>query len=231
MNCSEGKSVKRKVHFLHIGKTGGSAIKSVLNESLETPKFTLKLHEHQTTLKDIPEGEYIIFFLRDPISRFVSGFYSRLRKGQPRYHSEWRPQEKIIFETFNTPNMLACSLSSKSSKDYLLALQAMEHVEHLKRYSYWYGDSEYFKSRIKDILYIGFQESLNADFCELKNILGLPETAQLPEDDVGAHRNPKGLNKSIDKEGLLALNNWYHEDNKFVSLCKEFMSKNPLDEQ
>ncbi len=56
------KTTKQKVHFLHIGKTGGSAIKSVLEKKLITPKYILKLHSHGTSLKDIPKGEYVVFF-------------------------------------------------------------------------------------------------------------------------------------------------------------------------
>ena len=33
------KNKKQSIHFLHIEKTGGSAIKSVLNDFLETPKY------------------------------------------------------------------------------------------------------------------------------------------------------------------------------------------------
>ncbi len=215
---------KQKVHFLHIGKTGGSAIKSVLKKNLKTPKYIIKRHGHSTSLKDIHEGEYVIFFLRDPISRFVSGFYSRQRKGQPRYFSEWSPLEKEVFDKFNTPNQLACALSNTLSEDHLLAMKAMENIQHFKRYNNWYGDLAYFHFRIKDILYIGFQESLDKDFNKLKIILGLPEDTKLPDDDVGAHRNPKGLDKSLDKDAIIALNDWYDEDIKFLALCKELMA-------
>lgn len=215
---------RQKVHFLHIGKTGGTAIKSALKKNPETPKYNLELHGHELSLIDIPKGEYAIFFLRDPISRFISGFYSRQRKGQPRYYSEWSSLEKEVFKTFHTPNQLACSLSNKSSKNYPLALEAIKNVPHFKCYDNWYGDLEYFQSRIKDILYIGFQESLNDDFHELKRILGLPEWVQLPDDDIEAHRNPHGQDKSIDEDGIIALNNWYSDDIMFVSLCKKVMS-------
>jgi len=215
---------KQTVHFLHIGKTGGSAVKSVLNEYLETSKYTLKLHGHNKSLKDIPEGEYVILFLRDPVSRFISGFYSRQRKGQPRYHSEWSPQEKEVFETFITPNQIAISLANELSKNHALSIMAMKTVRHFKPYKKWYGDFEYFQSRIEDIIFIGFQESLDSDFIELKSILGIPESVSLPIDDIAAHKNPKNLDKSIEESGISALNHWYSDDFEFISLCKEIMS-------
>jgi hypothetical protein len=216
-------SKKRRIHFLHIGKTGGSAVKSVLKEFIETPQYILNLHGHATALNDVPEGNSVVFFLRDPVSRFVSGFYSRKRKGQPRYYSEWSPKEKEVFEHFATPNEIAISLANDQSEDHSLAKMAMESVQHFKPYSKWYVDFDYFKLRLDDILFIGFQESLDADFMALKNILKIPQDITLPTDDIIAHRNPKGIDKSICENGIEALREWYSDDLKFISLCKEIM--------
>lgn len=217
------KNKKKKVHFLHIGKTGGSAIKSVLNDFLETPKYSLKLHEHKTSLNDIPKGDSVFFFLRDPVSRFISGFYSRQRKGQPRYYSEWSPEEKEVFEHFSTPNEIAVSLANKQLSDHKLAIMAMKNVQHFKLYKEWYVDFDYYKSRLDDVLFIGFQESLDDDFIKLKSILEIPHDINLPTDDILAHRNPKDIDKFIDEIGILALREWFLEDYKFISLCKEIM--------
>lgn len=215
---------RRKVHFLHIGKTGGSAIRSALKQHRKTPRYTLELHGHRVSLKDIPRGELVVFFLRDPISRFISGFYSRQRKGQPRFFLDWNDQERKIFEAFQTPNELAHALADETSPDHETALKAMKAIRHLQHYNQWYEDLDYFESRIADVLYIGFQETLDSGFHELKGILGLDESIQLPGDDVGAHRNPGGLDRTIDEAGIAALEEWYAEDIEFVSLCKNVMS-------
>ena len=214
------KKKKQRVHFLHIGKTGGSAIKSVLKDFLETPKYSITLHGHRTSLKDIRKGDSVIFFLRDPVTRFISGFYSRQRKGQPRYYSEWSRKEKEVFEHFSTPNEVAVSLANEQAT----AVMAMKSVQHFSHYSNWYVDFDYFKSRIDDILFVGFQESLDSDFIKLKSILGIPEEIKLPTDDVAAHKNPENVDKSIDADGIEALKEWYLEDAQFIELCKEIMS-------
>lgn len=216
---------KDKVHFLHIGKTGGSAIRSVLDKNKETSTYTILSHGHAISIQNIPKGEKIIFFLRDPISRFISGFYSRKRKGQPRYNIEWRPLEKEIFRTFETPNQLALALSNKDSKHYSLALKSMDYIQHLRHYDNWYIDFKYFNSRLKDIFFIGFQESLDEDFLKLKEKLFLDKETILPTDDVGAHRNPKGLDKHLDNIAKETLRKHYEKDIKFYDLCKEFASK------
>ena len=215
------KSKNPRVHLLHIGKTGGTAVKSVLKENLETPKHSLILHGHHISLKDIPKGEPVIFFLRDPISRFISGFYSRQRKGQPRYYSEWNPKEKQTFENFSTPNEVAVALADKNSPKHKLAIKAMKSVQHFTQYKQWYISFEYFQSRKEDILFVGFQESLNDDFETLKEILELPEDSILPSGDKEAHKNPADVDKNIEDRGVQALKEWYAEDYKFYSLCKE----------
>src|SRR6056297_3418392 len=86
--------MKKPVHFLHIRKAGGTAIKEALKDI--AVKQNVILHPHKTRLKDIPEGEKVFFFLRNPVSRFVSGFNSRLREGEnhvkiPREEKRKRP--------------------------------------------------------------------------------------------------------------------------------------------
>src|SRR6056297_1213665 len=97
--------MKKPVHFLHIRKAGGTAIKEALKDI--AVKQNVILHPHKTRLKDIPEGEKVFFFLRNPVSRFVSGFNSRLREGKPRYNSPWNEGEKVAFSRFPTANDLA----------------------------------------------------------------------------------------------------------------------------
>ena len=78
------------VNFLHVGKTGGTAVKWALRRAglPDTPYGPVRVHRHTFRMRDVPPEDHVIFFVRDPIARFMSGFYSRLNKGQPRYHYE-----------------------------------------------------------------------------------------------------------------------------------------------
>ena len=117
MNMDE-KQNKQAVHFLHIGKTGGSAIKHAINKNCPDSEYEIHFYRHAVKLRDIPKGEKFVFILRDPVTRFVSGFYSRQRQGKPRYNIPWRPKEKTAFETFSTPlwiqkiTVVYCKVSS-----------------------------------------------------------------------------------------------------------------------
>ena len=205
---------------MHIGKTGGTAIKCALKDHLNTSKGTILLHGHNTALADIPEGEKVFFFLRDPISRFISGFYSRQRKGQPRHFTEWAPKEKAAFEQFSSPNEIACGLVNGN----LGARAAMNNIQHLNKLEYWFESLEYFKTRTDDMFFIGFQETLEKDFSTLKLDLDIHEPCTLPADNISAHRSSFDLNRSLEEHGISALNDWHQEDRQYISLSKKLMS-------
>lgn len=218
---------REKLHFLHIGKTGGTALAHVFKEHTLTNKYEIVVYfHHHITLRDVPEGEKVLFFLRDPIARFVSGFYSRQRRGRPLNNYEWDAKERVAFETFTTVNQLGAALADKSSDTHARAEQALKDIYHVRSSYYdWFESDEYFLSRLPDILFIGFQESLDRDFATLKQLLAFPENAQLPTDDIQAHRNPAGLDKTLRPEASAALEAWYARDYHFYNLCKRIVTK------
>jgi hypothetical protein len=215
------------IHLLHIGKTGGTALKESLRPTCDTVDYRIELHEHNFKLRDVPAGDKVVFFLRDPIRRFVSGFNSRKREGRPHYYSPWSIGEEIGFRQFHTPNELARALSSKNSRIQRAAVTAMKSIAHVKSsYWYWFDNETYFLSRLPDIMFIGFQESLDEDFEILKKKLGLPETISLPKDDIRAHRNPRDLDICIEEEALVNLKEWYAADYEFIRLCNTVLRTN-----
>src|SRR5689334_19331398 len=184
-------------HFIHVGKTGGSAVKYAL--APVAGRFQIVLHPHETTLPDIPVGERVFFFLRDPLTRFVSGFNSRKRCGRPRIFSPWNRAERRAFNRFSTALELARALSSHDSDVVSAAHAAMQGVRHVNsRFLDWFVSPDYLVSRLPDIILIGFQETLQDDFKRLRAILRLPTDVSLPLDPVRAHKTPPGFVTSLD---------------------------------
>jgi hypothetical protein len=210
-------------HFLHLGKTGGTALKYALR-NIQDGKIKLRLHDHGFTLRQVPVGEKVFFFTRDPVSRYVSGFLSRKRRGHPRYDVPWTDAETIAFSRFATPNELASALSS-SDATRQAATEAMRSIGHVKSsYWDWFENEAYLLSRVPDVCFIGFQERLVSDFGLLKSILDLPKDLKLPESDVEAHRNPFNLDKGLEEEAQRNLVAWYAQDYFFLKLCREIRS-------
>lgn len=212
---------RQAVHFLHIGKTGGTAIKYALKPFLINDRFVIHLHPHTFTLRNVPEGERALFFLRDPVTRFVSAFYSRQRQGQPRIFMPWTPDEKVAFSHFDTPNKLAIALSAEDENERAKAVAAMKSIGHIRMHYWdWFDSEQYLMSRVADIMFIGFQESLVEDFQRLKAALGIPEAAALPADDVQSHRNPSHLDKSLQEQAVENLKQWYQQDYQLIAVCQ-----------
>jgi hypothetical protein len=212
---------RRIAHFLHIGKTGGTAVRSALHAHLKAGDYEIIFHDHAIGLKDLPRGEKFFFFVRDPISRFVSAFYSRQRQGRPRHDVPWAPGEEAAFARFATPNELALALSDPDTERVAAAVSAMKNIIHIQSPHWtWFRDENYFLSRRSDILYVGFQETLDEDFSLLGKLLNLPESATLPDDEVTAHKNPAGVNKQLAEEAIKNLKAWYHRDYQFLELCR-----------
>ncbi len=207
------------VHFLHISKAGGTAIKHALAPVAANHRVVL--HPHFTTLRDVPAGESVIFFLRDPLTRFVSAFYSRQREGRPKYVLPWSPEEAAAFGRFRTPNELANGLSSISTAERKKAERAMRSIPHVSNsYWNWLIDPAYLDSRADAIFFIGLQEHLADDFAIMRARLGIPDSVRLPDDDTDAHRSPASHDRKLDAEATRNLTAWYREDLLAMRACK-----------
>lgn len=213
------------IHFLHIRKTGGTAIMEALRPVAES--YGIILHTHATRLKDIPCKDRVIFFVRHPISRFVSGFNSRLRRGLPRHHYEWSEAEAVAFQEFRTPNDLAEALSSANSEVSQRSRRAMGGISHIKNtYQDWFcGGIRELDERLASIVLIGLQEQLTDDFERLKRILALPSMILLPADGILAHRTPPEFDRHLSPLAERNLTRWYAEDIAFYEHCRQLRSE------
>lgn len=222
------KNGAKTAHFLHINKAAGSAVKETLFSHRITEQYVLKLHTHDTTLEDVPKGEKFFFFLRDPVSRFVSGFNQQLNRGAPKYETEWSEEEEKVFSAFDSAEKIALALSSRDESLRKLAETGMKCINHVRTfYSDWFISDEYFESRIEDLLFIGFQEHMDRDFAMLSKLLGLPKDTTLPNDPVMANKSEvlqHGRYENRKKLSSLAMHNisqWYAKDIDFYNKCTE----------
>jgi hypothetical protein len=210
------------LNVLHIGKTGGTALKHVLKEHAAASDYQLLFRGHEVTLADVPRGEQFMFLIRDPLTRFVSAFNGRLREDRPRYHYPWREEERVAFAIFKTPDQLAVTLSSDDAREREQAEAAMHGIGHVNTpYTFWFPDNGAFRARLPDVFFIGLQDRLDDDFEQLRRRLGLPEGATMPRDETVAHKTPAGFDAQLSEHGRANLERWYGFDIAFVQLCRE----------
>jgi len=210
------------INYLHIDKTGGTAIKDVFVKKMIFGNFLIKMHKHKTKLRDIKKEEKVIFAVRDPVSRFVSGFNCGLRRGFPRHRLRWSKEEEKSFEIFKTPQELAISIYSDNDNVRNKAIMAMKSCYHIKTFYWdWFENKEYIKSRKDDILFIFRQEKLNKDFDFFVRKFLPGSKVSLPEDDVLRHKTPDGYSTNLSEEAVNSLKKWYKRDYEFL----EFIQK------
>ncbi|HVN02580.1 MAG TPA: hypothetical protein VMT68_20435 [Caulobacteraceae bacterium] len=222
----KGKPV---AHFIHVGKTGGTAIKQALRSCPDAGAYTLFVHGHAQTLRGVPAGEKVVFFLRDPVSKFVSGFDYRLRGSLPHFDIPWRPHEAEAFARFTSAAALAKALSSEDPDERARAGQAMRSIHHVRDsvVARWFESEAYFRSRLDDVLFIGFQEDLAADFERLKRVLGLPPALTLPGPDTVAYQKSPTPPEPLDTVARANLVAWYADDVRFYALCRRLRDEEP----
>lgn len=213
-----------QVHVLHIRKTGGTAIAEALRPVAKL--YRIILHDHGTKLSDIPAASKVVFFVRHPVPRFVSGFYSRFRRGLPRHFYDWTENEKWAFSRFRTANDLAEALTSANPQVASNAREAMRSVRHINSsYREWFGGTTELDNRLGSILLVGVQEKLRSDFEYLKKQLGLPDGLSLPADDVLAHRTPPEFDRQLSPLAERNLLGWYADDVRFYEHCLQLRAR------
>jgi hypothetical protein len=204
-------------HLLHIGKTGGNAVKRALRPYKTSGSLDIVFHPHAVRLSDVPVGESVLFMLRDPVDRFVSGFNSRRRRGRPLNNFEWTQDEAAAFTAFPTANDLAEALSAEDSRS-AAAVAAMRGIYHVKSsYADWLVDFDYLSSRRDDISWVGLTSRLADDFERLKQILGLPIECVLPADPVASHRRLDTDETCLSPVGIKNIEQWYAADYPFLT--------------
>ncbi|HTX46742.1 MAG TPA: sulfotransferase family 2 domain-containing protein [Solirubrobacteraceae bacterium] len=219
---SREQAGKPRAHYLHIGKTGGTAIIAALGPLTDAGPYEIVLDGHDVDLRQIPAGEKFFFVVRDPLERFVSAFCDRQRRSRPRYDVGWTLEEERAYGLFSTPDSLGCALSSPDEGLRAAAHEAMTSIYHVRHsYWHWFEDPEYFNSRLGDVLFIMWLPSLHSLFPQLCAILGLREAPELPSDDVGAHRNPGSGSRYLSDCATQNLEQWYKRDYEFVRICSK----------
>jgi hypothetical protein len=206
------------VHFLHVGKCAGTALKEALKSDPPPPPIRVRMHSHGVRMMDVPHSDAFFFIVRDPVDRFVSGFMARRNRDTGRYREPWSPAETRAFERFPSPNAVGVALSAGGARrdEAVEALRSIAHV----RTSYWdwFGNERAVRRRASKILWIGFQEGLEDDIPLLASRLGLTEI-RLPADPTRANRSEATVEVSTEARNALAA--WYRRDYDFVALCRD----------
>ncbi|MCB2048168.1 MAG: hypothetical protein KDE32_08060 [Novosphingobium sp.] len=204
------------IHFLHIGKAAGTQIKTLA----EQVPGKIIVHGHDKSLRDLPLSARYFFSIRDPVSRFYSGFYSRKRKGQPTYNIEWNACEAAAFRDFEHANDLAEALF-ETGKTAASATQAIISIRHTgQNLTSWFLQQGNILE-VRPPVWIIRQENFAQDFKAFLRQAGLEDAGVVP---VGKrHANDYADDPPLSPKAIANLERWYAQDYAFHAVCEEWL--------
>ncbi len=215
---------RRVVYFLHIGKAAGSQVKQMMAQvNHQGGNVHMKAQSHDVMLADLPEPSDYFFSIRDPISRFRSGFYSRKRRGRPLNDIAWTPHEETAFANFEHAADLAEALFAPGEQG-MKAAAAMKSIRHTAQDQIdWFalaGDI----FTVRPPVWVLRQEHLEADLKVLVDRLGLDFTPEPRRDAKGAHANDYSGIPELTETGIANLKRWYAQDFAFYEAVETWMA-------
>lgn len=222
--CAPVPLSRKPVHYLHIGKTAGTQIGHVIAQvNRSQTRLAITKNGHGTNLRSLPGEDDYFFSIRNPVSRFRSGFYSRKRMGRPRLNNPWSPSEERIFGEFEHANDLAEALFRSDIRGQK-ALSAMLTIGHIGN-----GHVDWFKKagdifHLRPPVWIIRQEHLESDIATLLLRLGVQHDVALTEDPVKAHVNDYAGIPPFSEMAVENLRRWHAPDFQFYAHCERWMA-------
>lgn len=220
------------IHFLHLGKCAGTQIKSLADQINRLEGTTrIVTHSHFVSLADLPADAAYFFSIRDPLARFVSGFYSRKRKGQPRIYSPWSVYDAFAFEHFEHANDLAEALFD-DSPDGHRATAAMKSIIHASMNQVdWFSMTGAFPY-VRPPVWILRQDRFDDDlrhFLRRAGLEHLHDRLDVARDPIRRHANDYSEIPPLSAKASENLRSWYVQDLAFHRMCQAWLQQQSED--
>ena len=222
----ELSNLTNHIDFLHIGKCAGNQIDNLLSQISNMRDFTFTHNWHDVKLRHIALGNPYFFSIRNPITRFFSGFYSRKRKGRPKFDVPWSNHDAKAFAFFPHANDIAESLfeSDFSGK---MARYAVNSIDHLRNHQIeWFEDRGYFLD-LQPPVWIIRVEYFEHDFNNLLRALDIGieiKDLDVSNDPIQIHKNDYGDSIPLSTKAIQNLEHWYLRDFYFYDSCEDWLT-------
>ena len=205
--------------FFHLAKNGGGSITWFLRPIRDTWYHA----GHRETLPGLAArfpNAPIVFFVRHPVSRFVSGFYNLHRARSQGVRRLPTAADTIGFHLFPTPNDLLDGLRSDDDWTRSAAEYAINNLPFLRNpLVNNLVSTDTVDAHLPQIAFIGTQENFEASVEAMRTVLSLPSTLSLTTHERKSHRSPASLRTAISDENREVLLNWYRDDLVLYEHC------------
>jgi hypothetical protein len=236
---------KKPLHFLHLAKTGGTTIRSAiggrtLGKFRMRDKIFWKYYPKVIFHSDVPQSfeklSNLVFFIRDPIARYQSGFeYAKriLISNEKTVHKESfaddpakRKQLEFLFEQFSSfEEWIHCLSKTQDNVKYHFATSLKEAIPVLRMdYTYYFKDVQNVRTHSSKVIFIGSQETFTDDIKALYNLIGINSSKnQRLLLNAGAKKSAPKVNA----QSRIALSKEYEIYDALLEL-KDNLKSNPI---
>ncbi len=215
----------RNIHFLHLSKAAGTQIWRLVEQinTIQQDSYII-VHDHGIGLKDLPSRDAFFFSIRDPVTRFRSAFYARLRRGRPLYNAVWTVDETRAFNAFEHANDLAEALfdAGQRGREAFFAMRSIGHVS-TDQVGWFMGCGDFLETRPP--LWIIRKENFVQDVDVLLEKLGCQKDIRM-SDPVAANKADYTGIPELSELAIENLRRWYVRDCVFYRLCLQWMEYN-----
>ena len=209
--------------FLHLGKTGGTTF---INYTSHYRPLIEHVRHKKVSLKRVCGHHCAVIFVRDPIDRWISGYYSRYRRGCPQYCSNWTQCETKYFEQYPSVGALAEALGDNSNSSEIYHAQQMVNcIGHL-----WLNFAFYLKgleTGYTKIGYVGLTDNLTTEFQHFTKKFNMTQISNHSFERF--HTNHVNKTHVLSEKGRLNLIQFLAKDYYYMDvLWKKGLLKEPL---
>lgn len=208
--------------MLHIGKAGGSYLRSILRHNKQHWTNPLHLMGPRTNLvrsaKKFGPDRKLAFVVRDPASRFISAFNTRAAQDRPFDDKPWTPEEAIAFRWFETAEDLGLALGSDNPVEQSAARFAMLHIGHMdENYESCFGNVASLIEEVPNIAMCIDLPRLDEKLPNVMSRLGI-DRFEMPEDP---RRNQSGEEaEDLSMEARAGLRCHWHEEFRLYNTAR-----------
>lgn len=209
--------------LLHIGKTGGTYLRSIVEHNIDRATNPIEHPWHRATLATTANkygpNRRFAFVFRDPAERFVSGFNSRMRMGKPTHNAVWTADEAVTFMFFETPNDLAEALYSENERLLSASRFAMKAINHLRRnYSFYFESADNLLAERANLAACVELTDLSENLSPFLARIGLPDW-QMPA--IPLHNKTPKTPSPLSKLAQQNLHKFWAEEFAIYETCKD----------
>jgi hypothetical protein len=215
-------SVGNSILYLHIPKTGGSNFRESLSQFNKKSNIKIITIRHFRYI-NLLENKKIIFTIRDPISRFVSSFNSRMNEDKPYGYTKHSIGEMIAFKWYHDVNKLCKDIYSKNIFNLIKSRLALVWIRQINLLLYIITPLSFLK---KKPLFIFDSEFLQSDIHFFLKHIGVNKELKLFEKkSIKSHPTSYSKNFILTNDSKKILQRYLKEDYKIYLYCKNIRQK------